>query len=118
MSYLKIKKSNPKKERRPYKTLRPKRRVSTKESAQHEKTRQYSSTKHSDQKDASVQKSQHSTKRRFSTAVVSKDGVSTARTDVQYEKNSTVVSKDASHEKSLRLKCKHHMHPVKAPRPK
>ena len=108
MSYLKIQKSNLKKE----KTSSPK------ESAQHEKTRQYSSTKHSDQKDASVQKSQHSTKRRFSTAVVSKDGVSTARTDVQYEKNSTVVSKDASHEKSLRLKCKDHMHPVKAPRPK
>ena len=112
MSYLKIKKTNLKKEKilrisrtkrlvstarkdasvQQYKTLRPKRRVSTKESAQHEKTLQYSS----------------SIKRR----------VSTARTDVQYEKNSTVVSKDASHEKSLRLKCKDHMHPVKAPRPK
>ena len=62
MSYLKIKKTNLKKEKtvsstkrlvstarkdasvQQYKTLRPKRRVSTKESAQHEKTLQYSSS--------------------------------------------------------------------------
>ena len=74
----KIQKSNLKKEKT----------SSTKESAQHEKTRQYSSTKHSDQKDASVQKSQHSTKRRFSTAVVSKDA--SVRHEQTYSTRKTV----------------------------